>query len=185
MFSWLSPLIEPLEKVSIPLLTAVALFLSILVFSPDSIQNSLGVSEAVEKWRAYLGTSWLLAVSLLSMRFLTIFLSRSQKFFADRKSRKRRIQLLEQLTEEEKGYLVQFIEFGKNTIYVGLDDGIMGGLVAKRICYQATGQYDVLKGMAFNLQPWARAHLGEKPELLFGATGEPLTPQQKMRSDGW
>jgi hypothetical protein len=119
------------------------------------------------------------------MRLLSAAISSLQQFLNDRKTKKRRVKTLEGLTGEEKGYLAPFIYGGKNTIYVGLDDGVMGGLVSKKICYHAAQEFDVLEGMAFNLQPWAREHLEKRPELLEGASGEPLTPQEKMRSKGW
>ena len=84
------------------------------------------------------------------------------------------------LTPEEKGYLVSYIEGQQNTIYVGLDDGIMGGLTAKGITYRSSNMGDLLNGVAFNLQPWARSYLEENRYLLDGYAGKPMTPREKL-----
>ena len=162
MFNWLSPAIESLERISVPLLFSISIFLSILIFSPNAIQQSLGIDVIVDKWRSYLGIGWLLAISLLAMRLLSSGISALKRYLTERQATKQRIRALERLTGEEKGYLTPFISGGKNTIYVGLDDGVMGGLVSKKICYQAAQQFDLLEGMAFNLQPWASV-----PSLTF------------------
>ena len=90
--------------------------------------------------------------------------------------------MLHQLTPEEKGYLVPFIDKQQNSVYVGMDDGVMAGLVTKRITYRASNMGHVFKGFAYNLQPWARTYLEQNSELLGGYVGEPLTPQQRLHS---
>jgi hypothetical protein len=95
---------------------------------------------------------------------------------------KKKYDYLKQLTPEEKGYLIPYIEEQQNTINVGMDDGIMAGLCAKGITYRAANIGDLLNGFAFNLQPWARDYLNSKPELLNDYSGEPMTPREKLRS---
>jgi hypothetical protein len=92
---------------------------------------------------------------------------------------------LHKLTPEEKGYLIPFIEGQMNSINVGMDDGVMAGLRAKGITYLAANMGSVLDGFAFNLQPWAREYLEKNPNLLEGAAGHPMTPQQKLHSSRW
>ncbi|RMH20024.1 MAG: hypothetical protein D6698_04935, partial [Gammaproteobacteria bacterium] len=99
-----------------------------------------------------------------------------------RQVQKKRQQTLHKLTPEEKGYLVPYIEGQQNSVYVGMEDGVMSGLRAKGITYLAANMGDVLNGFAFNLQPWAREYLESNPHLLDGYSGQPMTPQQKLHS---
>jgi len=98
---------------------------------------------------------------------------------------KKRKQVLEQyeslfhLTAQEKGYLACYILDGQNTVYVGLDDGVMQGLASKRITCRVSGVGNILQGFPFNLNDWARTYLEMNPGLLHGAIGEPLTPEER------
>jgi hypothetical protein len=47
--------------------------------------------------------------------------------------------------------------------------GIAGGLVAKRILFRSSNIFNMIQGPPHNIQPWAKARLIEKPELLEGA----------------
>ena len=98
----------------------------------------------------------------------------------EKKGLKQCQEMLQQLTPEEKGYLVPFIFEQKNSVYVGMDDGVMAGLVAKGITYRASNMGSMLEGFAHNLQPWARSYLGQHAELLEGSVGQPLTPGEKL-----
>lgn len=102
--------------------------------------------------------------------------------YFQRKALKEKQQLLHNLTPEEKGYLAPFIIGNQNTVYVGMEDGIMAGLQVKGITYLAANIGSWLDGFAFNLQPWAREYLKEHPELLEGYVGQPMTPEQKLFS---
>jgi hypothetical protein len=86
---------------------------------------------------------------------------------------------LYKLTPEEKGYLMPYIETEKNTVNVGLDDRIMGGLVAKGITYRASSTGNMVTGFAYNLQPWAREYLMTNPQLHSGASGRPMAPGER------
>ena len=59
----------------------------------------------------------------------------------------------------------------------------MSGLEAKGITYRASNMGDMLRGFAFNLQPWAREHLEANPNLLDGYFGGPTTPRERLYSD--
>ncbi|MGL6349088.1 MAG: super-infection exclusion protein B [Aeromonas sp.] len=92
---------------------------------------------------------------------------------------KNRCRQLHTLTPEEKGYLIPYVIDQQNSIYVGMDDGIMFGLRAKRVTYLASSMRDILDGIACNLQPWAREYREDHPYLLDGYIGKPLTSRQK------
>lgn len=183
MFEGISPLVATLEKTSIVLLLAVSIALSLFLFLPESIGQHLGLKEARDTIRPFAGLAWLVSISLFIARIIAWTLTFFRSRRASAKAHKKRLETLKRLTAEEKGYLAAFILDGKNTVKVGLDDGIMGGLKAKEICYPASQIFDILEGMSFNLQPWARDHLSENQNLLDGAIGHPLTPEERLHRD--
>jgi len=167
------------RKIPAAFLVAIVSVLGIILFVPEEIAKTLAVDEFRKKYRLYLGPGLLLAVSFLIARSF-IFLRRGH-FQKENLAKKQK--LLHSLTPEEKGYLVLYIDQQQNTIQVGLEDGIMNGLVAKNITYRAGNVGDLLNGFAFNLQSWAREYLEENPDLLDGCVGQPKTPREKIRSE--
>lgn len=123
-----------------------------------------------------MGPIFLFTVAFAIARVFTFFL----RVLKRRSYLKGAQRVLENLTPEEKGYLIPFIIYQENSIYVGMDDGVMAGLRAKNITYCAISMGSVLDGFAFNLQPWAREYLYNKTHLLEGAVGRPLTPREKL-----
>ena len=164
------------RKIPVAFLMAIVSVLGLILFLPEEIAKTLAVDQFREKYRIYIGPTFLLAVSFVVAR-LVMFLKRGR--MARRKIEARQ-KALHQLTPEEKGYLVPYIDGQHNTINVGIDDGIMRGLEAKKITYRASNMGSLLDGFAFNLQPWARDYLEQNPYLLEGYAGRPMTPDQKL-----
>ncbi len=167
------------RKIPAAFLVAIVSVLGLILFLPEETAKTVAVDQFREKYRVYLGPAFLLTVSFLVAR-LFLFLKHGHTAKQNLKARQ---QALHQLTPEEKGYLFPYIENQQNSIPVGIDDGIMSGLVAKGITYRASNMGNLLTGFAFNLQPWARAYLEENPSLLDGYVGQPMTPRQKLRSE--
>lgn len=170
-------ILERLEKVSITLLATLCVTLGFLIFVSDPIADRLKVLAFRNDYAVFLGPTFLLLSALLLARII----GEVTNLFKVRRVAHNRNKQLNFLTPEEKGYLCEFVIKGRNTINVGIDDGIMGGLVAKQICYLSSKVFDMLEGASYNLQPWARSYLDRNPRLLDGAEGEPLTPRQKLR----
>jgi len=178
MIDKITGLVDYFRKIPGAFFIAIVLVLGLCLFVSEGIARTLAIDEFRDKYRVFLGPTFLLAVSFSGARLFTFFIqSRSRNH-----NRKARQKALHELTPEERGYLVPYVLDQQNTIYVGLDDGVMGGLVVKKITYRASNMGDVLKGFAFNLQPWARAYLEDNCELLDGYIGEPMTPRQKLHS---
>lgn len=172
---------EKLENISITLLATLCATLGFLIFVPDPLADRLKVLSFRNDFAVFLGPVFLLFMAFLFARIV----GETTDFFRDRKAERKRDEQLTRLTPEEKGYLSDFIMNGRNTVKVGMDDGIMGGLVAKKICYMSSNMFDLLEGASFNLEPWARSYLERHPHVLDGAVGVPLTPRQKMRRSGF
>jgi len=180
MIEKLTNIADYLRRIPAAFLVAMVCALGLILFLPAGAAKVLAVDKFRETYRIFLGPAFLLIVSFLAAR---IFM------FCRQKMNEKRLLLskqktLHKLTPEEKGYLVPYIIHQKNTLYVGPEDGIMNGLVAKGITYRAASIGNLLDGIAFNLRPWAREYLENNPHLLDGAVGQPMTPRQKLHS-GW
>ena len=169
---------EFFRKIPSAFLVAIVSVLGLILFIPEELAKTLAVNGFREQYRVYLGPAFLLAVSFCFARLFMF----SKGLVEEKKRIANRQKTLHHLTAEEKGYLVTYIKGGQNTVYVGMDDGIMMGLVAKGVTYCASSEGSILDGFAFNLQPWARSYLEQHPDLLGGYTGRPMTPQEKLFS---
>ncbi|MFK3660043.1 superinfection exclusion B family protein [Scandinavium sp. NPDC088450] len=169
-------LLDFFRKIPTALLVAITCGLSLILFLPESLAAKVAVDGFRKEYRNFIGPAFLLAVSFLVARVYQFF----HDLYGDRQRQKVRISYLEKLTPEEKGYLWSYIIDGENSLMCGPDDGVMGGLVAKRITYRAANVGSMIDGFAFNLQPWAREHLQSNTHLLDGAVGRAMTPGEKL-----
>lgn len=176
MMGTLTAFADYFRKIPLAFLVAIVTVLGLILLLPEETTKALAVDEFREKYRIYLGPAFLLTVSFLVAR-LFMFLKQGH---TKKQNLKTMQETLHHLTPEEKGYLVPYLEKQQNTIYVGLDDGIMSGLVSKGITYRASNMGSLVEGFAFNLQPWARAYLKNNFNLLKGHSGRPMTPVKKL-----
>ncbi|MCA0973108.1 superinfection exclusion B family protein [Halomonas denitrificans] len=178
MLERLTSVADYFRNIPAAFLVAIVTVLGLILFLPEEYAKIVAVDGFRNEYRVYLGPAFLLTLSFCVARVF-IFIMQGQ---AQRKALKARLQSLRNLTPEEKGYLVPYIEGQQNSVYVGMEDGVMSGLRAKGITYLAANMGDMLNGFAFNLQPWAREYLESNPHLLDGHAGYPMTPQQKLYS---
>lgn len=164
------------RKVPPAFLVAITTILGLILFLPEEIVKTLAVDEFRIKYRVWIGPTFLLAVLFLGAR---PYMYLRQEYFQWRQFKSMQKQL-HQLTPEEKGYLLPYIKEQKNTIYVGPEDGIMNGLVAKGIICRVSDSGTHTEGFPFNLESWAREYLGKNTNLLEGHSGEPMTPVRKL-----
>ncbi|VEN74871.1 Superinfection exclusion protein B [Candidatus Desulfarcum epimagneticum] len=178
MMDKLTSFTDYFRKIPAAFLVAIVTVLGLILFLPENYAKIVAVDGFRNKYRVYLGPAFLLTLSFCVARIF-IFIMQGQ---AQRKALKIKQEYLHRLTPEEKGYLVPYIDGQQNSVYVGMEDGVMSGLRAKGITYLAANMGDVLNGFAFNLQPWAREYLESNHHLLDGHAGRPRTPQQRIFS---
>ena len=166
------------REIELPLVIMVAVILALILFLPDYAASSLSIAAFRDTYRTYLGPAFLVAVGLLLTKLVMAFWG----WWRECKRLKAMHKLLHNLTPEEKGYLKPFIVDRANSIYVGLDDGVAGGLTAKKILYQSCTIGSDSEGFAHNLQTWAFEYLSKHPELLKGYVG---TPKPRVKSMFW
>ncbi|QDT29393.1 super-infection exclusion protein B [Gimesia panareensis] len=181
MLEKLTAFTESLSRIPAALLVALIATISIILFVPESIANTLSIDGFREQFRVYLGPSLLLLIAIACVRLaqLPINIWKAKKLLAQRQ------ETLHNLTSQEKGYPSKYIFDDHNTINVGLNDGVMAGLEYKRIVYRASNTGTVENGFPFNLHDWAREYLKQNSHLLEGAIGSPRTPDEILRDDGW
>lgn len=176
MINNITKFLQSLKDIPTYLLVALTIALGLLIFLPDRIADLLAIKEFRASYRSWLGPAFLVAVSICGAKaFIVLF-----GIVKGKRRLKAMQQQLHNLTDEEKGYLFQYILDGKNTIYVDIDDGVAGGLSAKSIVYRSSNLFNVLDGIPYNLQTWAREYLDRHQELLADGIGRPLTPRGKL-----
>lgn len=169
---------EYFRKIPAAFFVAVLTVLGLVLFLPEQYAKILAVDTFRSQYRAFIGPAFLLVLAFGAARLFTWLAGAHTQ----RKLVKERNELLHKLTPEEKGYLVPYIQNEQNSVYVGMDDGVMAGLRKKGVTYLAANMGDLLNGFAFNLQPWAREYLQSNLQLLDGYAGQPMTPRQKLHA---
>jgi len=109
------------RKIPAALLVAIVTVLLLILFSPVETTKTLAINEFRNQYRVYLDPAFLLTTSFLIARIYLFFM----KGYTQKKNMKAKQDSLHNLTPEEKGYLIPYIQNQHNTAQVGIDDGIM------------------------------------------------------------
>ena len=156
-------LLEQSPKILFAIFIAGVLFL----VAPASVLGAMSLNDF---WlRPYIGIVTIVAASLLITTFGSYVYHRvnenrkKKKEQADRE--RSELETLRSLTPAEKRALQPYIAENENSVGFSIADGVVGGLVGKKILYRSA---NVSHGYSFphNLQPWAREQLTKHPELL-------------------
>lgn len=183
MLEALTGFLSGLKQASPALLLGFALASGLMLFTPDSFVATLGLDAFRHANKPYIGGTFVVSLAILLAQSLFHLGASIKSLFAKREARRKAAQAeaarhkeLHELTPDEKAYLVPYIFGDENTQYFLIEDGVAGGLTAKRIIYQASKIGSIVDGWAFNIQPWAKAYLKANPELLEGANPNPEGP---------
>ena len=163
---WLGQIIGNIAKIAAAPLLAVGIATGIVLFVPDSVALTLGVDAFRSEHRGFIGGAFIFSWSYLAAQLLWWFRKLGVDAWSRRKGRLAREKQLHSLTLEEQGYLGPYVRDGVNTCNFPVEDGVIGGLLAKAIVYRSSNVFDVLEGVPYNIQPWAKAYLLEHPDLL-------------------
>lgn len=165
-----------LKQVTPTILLGVAAASAAVLFLPADFVRTIGLDTFRDSNRQYIGGALVLAVALLCAQLLAGVVAWLKQTWEKRivKQKQGRVlelrqQSLEKLTPHEKAYLLPYIQQQENTQYFGVEDGIAGGLQAKKIIFRSASIGNFVEGFAFNIQPWARDYLNQNQHLLDGA----------------
>lgn len=179
MLEKFSEILGAINRVPVLLLVALGAATAFILFAPEPLAAVLAVDEFRKAYRIYLGPGLVLVGAWLLARLLAIAAIPLKQW-----RNLRNLQSgLATLTAEEKGYLAEFMQTGRTTILLPIEDGIIGSLVARKIVYRASNVFHVVEGVPYSLQPWARQHLEANLHILDGAFGHPLTSRERARAE--
>ena len=183
MFEALSGFLSGLKQASPALLLGFALASGLVLFSPESFVATLGLDSFRRDNKPYIGGSFVVSIALLVSQLIFSTGTLIRALLAKRQARKKAAQAeidrqkrLQELTPDEKAYLIPYVLHDENTQHFQIEDGVAGGLLAKSIIYQASKVGSIVEGWAYNIQPWAKAFLQANPDLLDGANPNPEGP---------
>lgn len=153
-------------KLSPRYLIPISIASGIILFASDRFIDTIGLLEIRQDYRTWIGPIFLVTsiivvlnpiyqvAEILADRVRTEVVLRSHR--AD----------LHQLTPAEKEILRGYILEDTQTRTLDFTDGVVAGLVSKRVIYRATSASFLGPHFAYNIYPWAWKYLREHPELL-------------------
>lgn len=166
---WLSQTIGAIAKLAPAPLLALAIATGVVLFVPDSLAVTLGIDAFRSANRGFIGGAFIFSWSYLAVHFLWWLRQLGVNAWSRRKDRVTREKQLDFLTPEEQGYLTPYVKDSVNTQKFPVEDGVVGGLLTKGIVYRSSNVFDMVEGVPYNIQPWAKAYLLRHPELLADA----------------
>lgn len=105
----------------------------------------------------------------------------AQESWKTRQQRKQLTAKLTSLSPPEKAILATYLARATTTLSFDARDGVVGGLVAKKIIYRASNIPSSMLMFPYNLQPWVWDYLKETPEILDGASDDHWERERKER----
>ncbi|HDZ48225.1 hypothetical protein LCGC14_0209820 [marine sediment metagenome] len=147
---------------------ALVLFLisSVLLFGSEELINTLGLLEAREAVKPWLGVVWLVSLSITAADSIYLVFKWVKKRIEWRVNLKRLQKGLHNLTPEEKAFLSGYITNNTRTQSAHYNDGMINGLVAATIIYRSSNLSQYHTTFPYNIQPWAWEYLQKHPEVL-------------------
>lgn len=162
----------------------VALACFLLLLLPNDILETFRILALRDKYGELIGAIALVAFFITLSGLLVYCFSFVKDFVIgvrkDKKRQKNEIELLKSLTPVECAYLLEYLINKTQTAYFPIGDGVVGGLVSKRILYNGS---TVGRGssFAFNLQPWAYELILAHPEIIQDKILTKNIPQKEKR----
>jgi Super-infection exclusion protein B len=161
-----APLITAIKNAGPPIYAAVFIATLLLLFLPDPVITQLGLAEFRQSYRKYAGVALIASVSLLSVQVISTITFSVLSMWKTWRVSRNGLKKLAELTVEEKDFLRLFILTGQNTQYAPINDGVVKGLELKLLVYLASSMSVGGFDFAYNLQPYVRKLLKDRPDLL-------------------
>lgn len=141
-----------------------------VLFAPERVLSRLGLLDFANHHRNVVGLVFLVCTALTALAVLGWGMQFMAAFALDLHAQKRCLERLKRLTEEEKQILRHYIWGQTKSNTLRFDDGVVQGLVAENIIFQASSMGNVLEGFAYNISDTAWKYLNKHPALLRGET---------------
>ncbi|MGA8475805.1 MAG: superinfection exclusion B family protein [Candidatus Cybelea sp.] len=144
---------------------AIGMVVTVVLFSPDSIMNKMGLLKYRDEGKPYFGAILLVCIAFAIASGIGAAGKKINNYRFCRSREKR----LRRLSIEEKQVLRGYIEGETRSLYFNVTSGVINGLAAEHIVYRASSLSNPQYGMAafaYNIQPWAWDYLNEHRDLL-------------------
>ena len=163
--AWLGKVLEVLKLSTVPAL-AVVFVSGLLLFAPDSLIASLGMTSFVTEWRSWVGLAFLLSAALLVAHASTSVGGWVKKRWTWWTNARHLKMQFHRLAADEKEVLARFLLDRRKVLAFPINDGISQGLTEGKILYRSSSVGDALRGFDFGMQPWAWEYLNKHPHLV-------------------
>ena len=185
MIDVFSGLLSSNKQTSPVIFSGLAIASGIVLFGNGQLINTIGLDEFRASNKSYIGGCFVLSLSIVFAQTITGLFGFAKAQIAKKQKRRKKEKAMESrkadlvnLTPDEKAYLAPYVLGELTTQYFLMEDGTKGSLEARGILYRASSMGDMVTGWAYNIQPWAKEHLQNNPNLLEG-----LTPKVKGVGD--
>lgn len=151
------------------LFLGIAIASGISLFAPIIILESLGIIDLLANHRSIIGLTFLISISILLSTIIANGVKLIKPFLIQSWNVSQYKKQLFALSLPEKKILAQYIQGNTTTLPQSMQDGVVGGLVAKKILYWSSNishrSYgDIL--FDCNIQPWTWKKLNQSPQLI-------------------
>jgi len=157
-------------KLSPRYLFAIVFICALLLFSPQSIQHTIGIISFVDGYRQWFGVVFVIALGLWVVAVITSALEYAKKQWRRWRLRQRIVTRLQDLTEPEKQILRYYFEKNTRGNKLRIESGDVQSLVQAGIIYQSAGLGSILEGFAHNIHDVAWDYIQKNPDVLKGST---------------
>ena len=173
-------------KVPLYVVLGIAIAASVALAAPHGILAALGLEAWVRTYRAWIGGAWLLSVAIflsaVASRTWTLVSPRLVERWNIRQWRKR----FHSLSLPEQSLLAEYVDNETTTRSYLVGDGVVNGLVAKKILYRAGSvSHPYEPRFDFNIQPWAWDYLLRHRELVAAGRGRPRDTSDESGDHNW
>src|SRR6266567_5133442 len=132
--------------------SAVLIVCTLLLLLPSSVMQKMGLSEIRQYFLPWISLGAIFSAAVLAVEF-GAWLKIPLNSFQEQKNRKA---VLLSLTPPEMQIIADYFRKETDTQYFSMEDGIVGGLVAKGLIYLSSNISTDFTTFAYNLQPWVR-----------------------------
>lgn len=151
----------------------LSLAAALLLFSPDSLLERLGVTELLARYRGWIGMLFVASTAIWFAHGLAPLGNRVLLWAKERRAMRLRASALKNLSPQEGAILRRFIDGNTKTITLDVSSGAHAALESRQVIYRASSLSRQYYDFDYNIQPWAWEYLRKHPEALEGATAGP------------
>lgn len=171
-----------LESLKLPLRYIIALGIvsAFLLFSPETILKKLSLYDLVQNYRPWVGIVLVFTSALIIVAMAIEITKWGKRWWSKRKFYGCVIEKLNSLTEDERQILRFYIEKQTKTNYLGMDDGIVQGLISAGILYRSAPVGNPL-AYPHNINDFAWNYLNVCPDTLKGSTNTYRNDRESWR----